>query len=206
MLFRSFLDQERSLFEVVQIADHWGEQTDWRPQFTSKNRLQTSVYQTAFFNTFQYSKEADVWDERVTGIATATHSTTLSNVIMQVDGTAGNKVIRQTKNVMRYIPGRTSKVSFAICLETPVAGIRRRFGVFDEHNGAFFEDDGGTYSCVIRSGTSGITTDTKVSRDNWNGDKLDGNGPSQITADPTKQQMINIEYEWYGAEIGRAHV
>jgi hypothetical protein len=196
---QDFLNQERSLFEVFQIADHWGEQTDWRPQFTSKNRLKTSVYQTAFFNTFQYSKEADVWDERVVGIGTATHSAALSNVIMQVDGTAGNKVIRQTKNVMRYIPGRTSKVSFAIRLETPVVGIRRRFGVFDENNGAFFEDDGGTYSCVIRSSTSGITTDTKVSRTNWNGDKLDGNGPSQITADPTKQQMINIEYEWYGA-------
>ena len=36
-------------------------------------------------------------------------------------------------------------------------------------------------------------------RDDWNGDKLDGNGFSQHTADPTKQQMIHIEYEWYGA-------
>jgi len=32
-----------------------------------------------------------------------------------------------------------------------------------------------------------------------NGDKLDGTGPSQITASPTTQQLINIDYEWYGA-------
>jgi len=54
-------------------------------------------------------------------------------------------------------------------------------------------------SCVIRSSTTGITSETRVVRDNWNGDKLDGSGPSGITASPVPQQMINIEYEWYGA-------
>ena len=55
---------------------------------------------------------------------------------MSVGSTAGDKVIRQTRQVMRYIPGRVSLVSFAIRLETPVAGVRRRFGVFDGNNGA----------------------------------------------------------------------
>ena len=63
----------------------------------------------------------------------------------------------------------------------------------------YFEDDGGTYSCVLRSKASGSVVETRVTRDNWNGDKLDGNGYSQITADPEAIQMINIEYEWYGA-------
>jgi hypothetical protein len=101
--------------------------------------------------------------------------------------------------VMRYIPGRTSMVSFAIRLETPVAGVRRRFGIFDGENGAFFEDDGGTYAVVLRSNVTGTPVETRITRDNWNGDKLDGNGYSQITADPEAVQMINIEYEWYGA-------
>jgi hypothetical protein len=69
---QDFLNQERSLFEVFQIADHWGNQTDWRPQFTNNNRFKISPYQTVFFNTFQYGKETDVWDERVVGVATAT--------------------------------------------------------------------------------------------------------------------------------------
>ena len=196
---QDFLNQERSLFETVQLADHWGEPSDWRPQFTGKNRLKTSPYQTSFFNTFQYGKESDVWDEETTGTASAVHNPSASNIVMSVGSTAGDKVIRQTRNVMRYIPGRTSLISFAIRLETPVVGVRRRFGVYDENNGAFFEDDGGTYSCVIRSIASGSVVETRVTRDNWNGDKLDGNGPSQITADPAAIQMINIEYEWYGA-------
>ncbi len=118
---------------------------------------------------------------------------------MSVGSTAGDKVIRQTRQVMRYIPGRISTVAFAIRLETPVTGVRRRFGVYDENNGAFFEDNGGTYACVLRSKASGSVVETRVTRDNWNGDKLDGTGPSQITADAAAIQMINIEYEWYGA-------
>ena len=198
---QDYLNQERSLFEVFNIADHWGNQTDWRPQFSNNNRLKVAPYQTVFFNTFQYGKESDVWDERVVGVGTATHNTASSNVVLQVGSTAGSKVIRQTRTVMRYIPGRGATLAFAIRLETPKVGIRRRFGIFDEYNGAYFEDDGGTYSYVIRSSTSGITTETRVTRDNWNGEKFDGNGWTGVTADPTKQQMISINYEWYGAGI-----
>jgi hypothetical protein len=196
---QDFLNQERSLFETFNIADHWGNQTDWRPQFTNNNRFKISPYQTVFFNTFQYGKETDVWDERIVGIATATHDTSSSNVVMQVGSTAGSKVIRQTKNVMRYIPGRGATLAFAVRLDTPQVGIRRRFGLFDDNNGVYFEDDGGTYSYVIRSSVTGITTETRVYRDDWNGEKFDGNGWTGVTADPTKQQMISINYEWYGA-------
>jgi hypothetical protein len=197
---QSFLNQERTLFEVVNIADHWGEQTDWRPQFTSKSRFKTSPYQTTFFNTFQYGKETDVWDEATYGTASATHSSATSNVIMSVGGTAGDKVIRQTKTVMSYIPGRASQCSFGIRLEAPVTGVRRRFGVYNDNDGAYFEDGGdGTYYCVIRSKTSGSVVERRIPRADWNGDKLDGTGPSQITASPTAQHLISIDYEWYGA-------
>ena len=198
---QDFLNQERSLFEVYNIADHWGNQTDWRPQFSNNNRLKTSPFQTVFFNTFQYGKETDVWDERLVGIATATWNQYSSNVTMQVGVTTGSKIIRQTKNVMRYIPGRPATLAFAIRLDTPQVGIRRRFGLFDDYNGTFFENDGLTYSYVIRSTVSGITTETRVYRDDWNGEKFDGNGWTGVTADPTKQQMISINYEWYGAGI-----
>ncbi|AOO17305.1 virion structural protein [Cyanophage S-RIM12_RW_25_0210] len=196
---QDFLNQERTLFEVVNIADHWGEQTDWRPQFTGKNRFKVSPYQTVFFNTFQYGLETDIWESDITGTASAVHNPDASNVTMSVGSTAGDKIIRQTRQVMKYIPGRASTCSFAIRLETPVAGVRRRLGVFDGENGAYFEDDGGTYAVVLRSKATGSVVETRVTRDNWNGDKLDGTGPSQITASPTAIQMINIEYEWYGA-------
>ena len=196
---QDYLNQERSLFETFNIADHWGNQTDWRPQFSNSNRLKVAPYQTVFFNTFQYGKETDVWDESVTGTASAAWNQYSSNIVMQVGSTAGSKIVRQTKNVMRYIPGRGATLAFAIRLTPPVAGVRRRFGLFDENNGAYFEDNGGVYSYVIRSNVSGTVQETRVYRDDWNGEKFDGNGWTGVTADPTKQQMISINYEWYGA-------
>ncbi len=97
---QDFLNQERSLFEVVNIADHWGEQTDWRPQFTGKNRFKVSPFQTSFFNTFQYGLETDVWETDTTGTASAVHNVNASNVTMSVGSTAGDRVIRQTRTVM----------------------------------------------------------------------------------------------------------
>lgn len=196
---QAFRAQDTTNFETMLLGDHWGKQADFRPSFTAKNRLKTSPYQTVFFNTFQYGKETDIWDEQVTGTASAVHNPNTSNITMSVGSAAGDKVVRQTRAVMTYIPGRTSTVLFAIRLEAPVAGVRRRFGIFDDENGAYFEDNGGVYSYVIRSKTSGSVVETRVLRDDWNGDKLDGDGYSQITADPTKQHMIYIEYEWYGA-------
>jgi len=196
---QEYLHHGTSLFEVVNLADHWGEQSDWRPQFTSKSRFKTSPFQTVFFNTFQYGKETDVWDEVTYGTASGTHSAATSNVIMSVGGTAGDKIIRQTRTVMRYIPGRAAQCSFGIRLEAPVAGICRRFGIFNETDGVFFEDDGTNYYCVIRSSASGSLVERRIPREDWNGDKLDGTGPSQITANPTAQQLVNIDYEWYGS-------
>jgi hypothetical protein len=175
--------------------------TDSSGDYTSKNRIKVSNYETQFFNTFQFGKETDVWDEAVTTGGSAVHDVTVSGVIMEVDDTVGAEVIRQTRNVMRYIPGRSSELSFAIRLEAPVQGVRRRFGLFDERDGIFFEDGGdGNYYCCIRNfnGPSGPTL-TRIPREQWNGDRLDGQGISGIVADPTAQQLVVFDYEWYGA-------
>lgn len=174
-------------------------------EYTSKERLKVSNFETVFFNTFQYNKETDVWDEVVVGDAAAVHNINTNNIDMRVAGTSGVSIYRQTRNVQRYIPGRQSQLTFAVRMETPVTGIRRRFGLFDEENGFFFEDAGVAvegipqYNLVIRSKVSGSVVETRVPRDQWNGDKLDGTGQSGVIADSTKQQLISFDYEWYGA-------
>lgn len=169
-------------------------------EVTSKGRLKTSTPELIFFNTFQYGIETDVWDTRVSAGATAYWDYTISGVAMSVTSSPGSEVIRQTRNVMRYVPGRPTELAFAVKLEPPKSGVRRRFGLFDGQDGFYFEDDGGDYACVLinSDGVSGIITE-RYSRSEWNGDKLDGNGPSGITASPSAQQLIVMEYEWYGA-------
>ncbi len=43
------------------------------------------------------------------------------------------------------------------------------------------------------------TVDTRVSKDNWNLDRVDGDGPSGYTLDISKIQMCYMDYSWYGA-------
>lgn len=44
-----------------------------------------------------------------------------------------------------------------------------------------------------------ITTDTKVSQENWSLDVCDGSGPSRYVLDATRIQMVYMDYAWYGA-------
>jgi hypothetical protein len=173
----------------------------------SKGRLKVQTQQTTFFNTFQYGKETDVWDESTANGGSATFDPAFSQVRMQVTNQVGSKVIRQTRNVQRYTPGRTQSIAFAIRLTTPVTGIRRRFGMFDGNDGFFFEDSGTVdpvtgepqYACVVINSDGDTPTVERIYRKDWNGDKLDGTGPSGIVANPLAQQLVMIDYEWYGA-------
>ena len=207
---QEFLRDSTTIFEVNQLARKDGSVITKDNhldvgEYTSKTRLKVSAFETVFFNTFQYGKETDVWDEVVVGDADSTHNLNTSAVDMRIAGTAGVSIYRQTKNVQRYISGRSSQLTFAIRMETPVTGIRRRFGLFDEGNGFYFEDAGTIvgsipdYNVVVRSSTSGSVVEIRIPRSDWNGDKLDGTGQSGIVADATKQQLISFDYEWYGA-------
>jgi len=184
-----------------------GEGSGVSSSIDSKGRLKVQTQQTIFFNTFQYGKETDVWDESAVNGASAVFDTSFSQIRMEVTNQLGSKVIRQTRNVQRYTPGRTQSVAFAIRLDTPTTGIRRRFGMFDGNDGFFFEDCGTVdpdtgepqYACVIINSDGATPTVERIYRKDWNGDKLDGNGPSGFTANPQAQQLVMMDYEWYGA-------
>ena len=174
---------------------------DTSKQHTSKNRVKVSTYDVTDFATFTTGKDLDIWDEIVTGTSSSSvHDEYLGMVKMTVGPNVGDKVYRQTKRVQRYIPGRQGEVSMTMIFGQPTTGIRRRFGMFDDLNGFFFEDSGdGTYRCVLRRNTAGGVVEESFTRDEWNVDKLDGTGTAGITANPLAIQHLSIEYEWYGA-------
>ena len=166
---------------------------------TSKDRMKITSYTTGFFNTFQHSKAADVWDETLTTGGTSTHDANRNAVAIAVTSTVGSKVIRQTRQVMRYVPGRPAEYSQAVIMDTYVSGVRTRLGQFDEGDGFFLERaTTGIIYAVVRSSVTGSPVETRVAQSSWNGDKLDGTGSSGVTMDLTKTQLLVVDYEWYG--------
>ena len=166
--------------------------------YTSKGSLKVSNPEVSFFNTFQYGIETDIWDTALQNGGTAVFLPDISGVTMTVTSQLNSQVIRQTRNVMRYIPGRNTELTFAVRLTSPVAGIRRRFGLFNGIDGFYFEDNGGDYACAFINSDGSTPYIERVSRANWNGDKLDGCGASKIIANAESIQIVSFDYEWYG--------
>jgi hypothetical protein len=173
---------------------------DTSVQHTATNRRKVSTNEMLYFNTFQYSKDVDIWDEDITGTAAITFDSILGMVDMSVGGTAGDQAVQQSRRVIRYVPGRQNELTFSVIFTEPTIGIRRRIGLFNEQSGFYFEDGGdGNYYCVIRRNTADGVAETRVAREDWNIDRFDGQGPSGITADPRNIQMVVFEYNWFGA-------
>jgi len=173
---------------------------DTTKQHTSKNRVKVSGHDITDFSTYTFSKNLLNWDEQVIGTGSVTHVPEYGMVKFEVGPNAGDEIIRQTRRVQRYIPGKSAEVAMSVNFGAPTTGIRKRIGLFDNTDGAYFEDGGdGTYYVATRRKDGVSFIDTRVAREDWNMDKLDGTGPSGIVADTTAIQHIVIEYEWYGA-------
>ena len=169
-------------------------------QHTSLNRRKVSTFELVDYATFTTSKDTDIFDEISSGTANSTHAPYFGMVKFEVGSAAGDQIIRQSKRVQRYLPGRQNEFGTTVILGAPTTGIRRRIGMFDESDGFYFEDSGdGTYRCVLRRNTAGGIVTESYARADWNVDKLDGTGRSGLTLDLSLIQHLSIEYEWYGA-------
>jgi hypothetical protein len=82
--------------------------------------------------------------------------------------------------------------------ETAKANLRQRVGYFGADNGLYFERDGTDLYMVERSSVSGSVVNNRVIQSSWNQDPLDGTGPSGITLDSSKSQILYMDIEWLG--------
>lgn len=160
-------------------------------------RARTSSPITLFDSQNRYAKSAD-FDEAVSGSATVTYSNNESSVLLNVTSASGDKVVRETKRVFAYQPGKSLLVMNTFVMPTIHANLRCRVGYFGVNNGVFFERSGTALRMVRRTYTSGSPVDNVVAQADWNGDKLDGTGSSGLTLDTTKSQIFWQDFEWLG--------
>lgn len=114
--------------------------------------------------------------------------------------TAGKRV-RQTKMRFNYQPGKSHLMLMSFNLNGAQAGITKGEGYFDDSNGIFLQSEGTTVSFIRRTSTSGSPVDETIAQTEWSVDKFNGKGPSGVTIDWTKTQILFIDLEWLG--VGR---
>jgi hypothetical protein len=161
-------------------------------------RIRMSEPYTLFDSQNRYAKDSQ-FDESLTGSATATHAANEGVVDMAVTTASGDKAIRQTKRRFPYQPGKSLFVMATFVMAPAASELRQRVGYFDTDNGVFLQLDDTELSFVLRSYVTGSVSDTrKVAKSSWNVDKFDGTGPSKLTLDITKAQIVFFDFEWLG--------
>ena len=170
---------------------------DGSTAYDAFGRLRTSNPLTIFDSKNVMSKNT-LFDESLSGSGGVTYSSNKSTVNLNVTEVSGDKVIRQSKRVMSYQPGKSLLNLNTFVMNTLTANLKQKIGMFDANNGIFFYADGTTLKIVRRTYVTGSPADTEISQSSWNGDKLNGTGASGYTLNPTKATILFMDFEWLG--------
>lgn len=217
---QDYLNQERTLFEVYMQADAQGKIFEQLGQGFSGDlfgRLKVSQPFTLFDSTHRYSQDGD-FDDVVLGVGSTvgiiTHQSTAT---LGIGTTAGCSIIRESKRVFSYQPGKALQVLQTFVMEPPKPNLTQRVGYGGSENGVFLEQITNasgitTAYWMMRTKKSGITTEIRVAQSDWNVDNFTGVGgtvnPTNHNLDLTKAQLMFTEYEWLGVgavRCGFAH-
>ncbi len=177
----------------IQLADS--------PALDSFGRLRVSNPTTLFSSTFQYDLNRVFWEEVTAGSGSVTHLPNESSARLGVTASASDSAILQSREYLRYQPGKSQELFMTFNMSTAAQGSTHRVGLFDDDDGVFLErtGSGATTSFVVRTSTSGSSSDSNsTAQALWSVDVFDGTGASGITLDLTKNQILWIDLEWLG--------
>lgn len=162
-------------------------------------RLRVSQPYTLFDSQNRYAAD-NQFDVATTGTGTTTYLPNEAAVKMEVTAGGVGSVTRQSYRSFPYQPGKGLLVLATFVMDgNQSLNLTQRVGYYNDQNGVFFQRVDGTYSFVLRSYVTGTASDARtVNQDDWNGDKLDGTGASGYTLDPSKAQILWMDFEWLG--------
>lgn len=189
-----------SWFEASGLEDSMGSSTPISFPSTSLdafNRLRVSNPLTLFDSSHRYS-DNNLWSNSITGTAAATFNANEGLVDLTVGSTSGDQIIRETNKVFAYQPGKSLLVMSTFIMGAAKTNLRQRVGYYGAANGIYFEREGTALYMVERSSVTGSMSDTRVAQANWNQDPLNGTGPSGLTLDASKAQILYMDLEWLG--------
>lgn len=160
-------------------------------------RGRTSLPLTMFDSSHRY-KDNGLWNTKITNGGTKSFSASEGLITLTLDSSSGSEVIRETTKVFSYQPGKSLLNLNTFVLAPAKSGLRQRIGYFGSQNGFYFQLNSSTPSFVRRSYNTGEVLETVKNQSEWNIDKLDGTGPSGISLDLTKSQILWMDLEWLG--------
>ena len=167
------------------------------PNIDAFGRLRVSNPFTLFDSSHRFDDNG-LWSTATATGGTATFNSDQGLVDLAVTTASGSEVLRETTKVFSYQPGKSLLVLSTFVMSAAKTNLRQRVGYYGTNNGYYLELDNTTVSFVERSFVTGAVVNTPVAQASWNVDPMDGTGPSGITLDLTKSQIIFMDLEWLG--------
>jgi hypothetical protein len=169
------------------------------PAVDAFGRFRQSKPKMLFESKHLFDSGSDFWNEDFAVGGAITYLSDESSVQMSTNGTNGSYAIRRSSRYFTYVSGQSHLIDLTTIFGASTANVTKRAGYFDHLNGVYFEDDGADLKFVIRSDASGSAVENEILQSAWNKDKLDGTGPSKLTLDITKSQILSFDIQWLGA-------
>lgn len=172
------------------------------PGVDAFGRQRVSNPHTIFNSKQIFDNQPLLWDDQEVEpgnspeVTTSTHSVIRASTTLGVPATTDCRRVRQTFKRFNYQPGKSQLVMMTGVFGLDGGGITKSMGMFDDFNGIFVSVNDDVVSMNLRSSVTFSTT--TVDQADWNFDPMDGTGPSGITLDITKAQIIWFDFEWLG--------
>lgn len=163
----------------------------------SFGRQRTSQPFTLFDSSHRFADNG-LWATSTSSGGTAVFNADQGLVDLNTTTTVGSSVQRETYKVFSYQPGKSLLAMSTFVMDPAKTGLTQRVGYYGDNNGFYLEQIDNDVYFVKRSYITGSVVNTAILQANWNYDPMDGTGPSGLTLDLTKAQILWLDMEWLG--------
>jgi hypothetical protein len=150
-------------------------------QIDQASRLKVAIPKNQWWFIPSIDKDVDVrYQETATSGGSSFFVQNLASILL-TSGTSSvsGSVIRASRRRHKVIPGSSHEWIGVTNFDGKQDNVIKRTGMFTNFNGYFFELSGSNFNVVVRRRLlDGTLVEERVEQANWNGDKLDGTGPS----------------------------
>ena len=195
-----FLNTNKSIYEVVMLADRYGNLAGGTggTSVDGFGRLRVGQPHTLFESYNRFGISNTRWNYVNTGISNVSFANAEGCVHMTIGQGDTDSITYETKKVFPYQPGKSLLTMMSTTFAEPKANLTQRMGFYGANNGVYLEQTNNTSYIVMRSQTTGSVSNNTISQTNWNTDRFDGTGPSGLILDMTKSQIFWSDLEWLG--------
>lgn len=204
---RAVYEEEPTVAKRQVLVDYLGNHYDRKNPVPVKmpsiedsfGRIKVATTYLLFDASFQYSLQNKIFIKKEILGGAIIHNSTRAAATISCSGTTGSQARFRSRNYFPYSPAFTNTLIGSFNFHGITNNVTKRLGLYDDKNGFFLQLNENGWQFRIRSSISGSVLEEVAEQDKWNKDTLDGLGPSGKKLDPSKQQIVYLQYQWLGS-------